>query len=266
MNCAVSKITDLHSKERLSDLLKNTDWSVTVMDSVDSTNKYLKNLAREGAPHGTVILTEGQTAGHGRFDRVFYSPRHSGIYMSLLLRPKLQAEEGLLITAAAAVAVCRAVETLTAKKAHIKWVNDILLDGKKLCGMLTEGSVSKDGYLEWAVLGIGINAYSPTEGFDQSIKDIATCVFDSKKEGNRDLLTATVINEFQKIYETLPEKDFLAEYKNRSCVLGHRVNVLKNGSTRPATALDITDNCELLVSFDDGTTELLNSGEISIKI
>lgn len=262
----MSEIIDLHSTSHLSELIKGADWSATVLDEVDSTNKYLKALAREGAPHGTVILAEGQTAGHGRFNRVFFSPDRCGVYMSLLLRPRLHAEEGLLITAAAAVAVCRAVETLTHKKPNIKWVNDILFNGKKLCGILTEGSVSENGDLEWAVLGIGINAYLPEGGFNPDIKDIATAVFDSLQEGSRDLLAATVINEFQRIYETLPRKDFLEEYKTRSCVIGRKIEVLKNGTSRPATALDITDNCELLVTFTDNTTELLNSGEISIKL
>lgn len=257
---------DIHRAERLAEELSGADWSVTVLQSVDSTNKYLKALAREGAPHKTVILSEGQTAGHGRFDRVFHSPSHCGIYMSLLLRPNLRADEGLFITAAAAVAVCRAVETLTNKAPQIKWVNDILLKGKKLCGILTEGSVGKNGLLKWAVVGIGINAYPPKEGFDPEIETIATAVFDDLIEGGRDRLAAKVLTEFDEILKSFSEREFLKEYKDRSCLLGKEITVLKNDFSLSATALDITDTCKLLVKYQNGQTDLLNSGEISIKL
>lgn len=259
------KVTDLLTKQGILENLRE-NFKVLVFDEIDSTNLYLKNLAREGAIEGTVIIADSQTLGRGRFDRRFHSPKNCGIYMSILLKPKFAPSDAVLITAAAAVAVSLAVENLSKKQTKIKWVNDVLIDNKKICGILTEGSFKNSDSFDWAVLGIGINAYTPENGFAEDIKNIAGSVFSEPISGHRNQLCAEIINNFWDIYKNMPEKTFLNHYRNRSFVLGKEILVIKNGKSAPAIALEIDDNCRLLVEYKDGTQEFLNSGEISIKL
>lgn len=256
---------DILTKEGILNNLTE-DFNVLLFDEIDSTNLYLKNLARDGADEGTVVIADSQTLGRGRFDRRFHSPKNCGIYMSILLKPTLHPQDAVLITAAAAVAVSQAVEKLSCKKTQIKWVNDVLIDNKKICGILTEGSFKNADSFDWAVLGIGINAYTPENGFEEDIKNIATAVFEEKETGLRNLLCAEIINNFWNIYKNMPQKTFLEHYRNHSCVLGKEISVIKNNVSTYAKALGIDENCRLLVEYTDGTKEFLNSGEISVKI
>ena len=172
---------------------------IEVKKTVTSTNALLKEKAALGAPEGTVLIALSQTAGRGRFTRSFFSPEDSGIYMSILIRPRISAENAALITTAAAVAVAEAAENLSGRKAGIKWVNDVLIDGKKICGILTEASLNiESGALDYAVLGIGLNAYEPKCGFPQEIKNIAGAIFRKKKDGLRSKLAAAVLENFFK--------------------------------------------------------------------
>ncbi len=256
------------NREKIKSKLNNPEkFNIIVFNSIGSTNRYLKDLAKNGERENCIVISDSQTEGHGRFNRKFHSPKGTGIYMSILLKPCLRTEASVLITAAAAVAVCEAIETLSNKTPKIKWVNDILIDSKKVCGILTEGSVNMEsGNLNWAVLGIGINAYTPESGFENDIKDIAAAVFENKKAGLRNLLTAEIINRFYAYFEALADKSFLAGYKRRLSVLGKEINVIKNGVSRSATAISLDDSCRLLVKYENDTKEYLNSGEISIKL
>ncbi len=244
----------------------NLDLNVTVLKTVDSTNKYLKQKAISGEEEGSFVIAEAQTNGRGRFDRKFHSPEGGGIYMSVLLKPELSAEDAVLITAAAAVAVSEACEALSGRKAMIKWVNDIYIDRKKVCGILTEGSIKPDGCFAWAVLGIGINAFPPKGGFESDIKDIAGAVFDKEEKDIRCRLAAEVLNRFFEYYKNLGEKTFLQKYREKSFVKGKAVRVIRNGEQINATALDIDDKCRLLVEYEDSRREYISSGEISIRL
>lgn len=242
-------------------------YNLSLLEETDSTNNYLKALARKGEKEGKVIIADRQTGGRGRFNRRFYSPQGCGIYMSILLKPDLSPENVVLITAAAAVAVSRAVIKLTGESVSIKWVNDVLKNGKKICGILTEGAIDSDtGKFAWAVLGIGINTYTPANDFESEIKNIAGAVFDTTEQGLRNRLCAQILNEFYTVYTNLQSVNFLEDYRKYSCVLGETVSVVKNERLIPAKALEIDDNCRLLVEYQDGKKEFLNSGEISIKI
>lgn len=255
------------SAEKITENIRdNTYINITVLESVDSTNKYLKEKTGYGAKEGEVVIADTQTGGRGRFTRKFYSPFGCGIYMSILLKPELPASDAVLITSAAAVAVAKAIESLCPKVAEIKWVNDVYINSKKVCGILTEGSVNPDGNFDWAVLGIGINAFEPDGGFDMEIKDIAGAVFDERQENLRNRLIAEVINNFFKYYKELGKKTFLNEYKERLFCLDKTVDVIRNSEKRKARALDIDDNCCLLVEYEDKTREYLSSGEISIRL
>lgn len=257
---------DVITPERIKENLKY-DFFIKYFDEVDSTNIIIKKEAKNGACEGLVVIADRQTAGHGRFSRKFHSPKNCGIYMTILLRPDLAPENAVLITSAAAVAVSEAIEKLNGKKTGIKWVNDILIDGKKVCGILTEGAIDiKSGKFDFAAVGIGINAYKPENDFENDIKDLACAVFEKKSENMRNRLIAEVLNNFWDYYKTLSSKSFLKGYRERLCYLGEEVNILKNGEiVDRAKCLGIDDDCRLLVEFENGEKEYLSSGEISIR-
>lgn len=240
---------------------------IEVKETVTSTNALLKEKAALGAPEGTVLIALSQTAGRGRFTRKFFSPADSGIYMSILLRPRIPAESATLITTAVAVAVAEAAEKISGRKTGIKWVNDVLIDGKKICGILTEASLNiESGELDYAIPGIGLNIYEPENGFPDEIKNIAGAILEERGSGNKSRLAAAVLESFFKYYKDISERTYLNSYRERCIVLGKQINVLSSDGTRPATALDIDENCRLRVKYSDGKEEILSSGEVSIKI
>lgn len=265
----ISEKIDILSAEKINGFLGELkNWvNITVLPTVNSTNLLLKEMATNGADEGTVIISSHQTCGRGRFTRSFHSPSDSGIYMSILLRPNINAKYATLITTATAVAVSEAIENLSGKTTGIKWVNDIFINSKKVCGILTEASFNlKTLNTDYAVVGIGINAYEPSDGFPDEIKDIAGSIFSKKMPNLRNKLTAEIIKNIFKYYNTLNEKNFIENYKKRCIVLGKKINVINNNSVTPATALDIDDECRLIVQYDNGDKAYLSSGEISIKL
>lgn len=258
--------SDLLNSNLISQKL-NINADITVLETVDSTNRYLKSVSDENTPEYTVIIAENQTAGRGRFARKFYSPENCGIYMSILLKPCFDISDSVLLTAAAAVAVSDAIEEVSGKETQIKWVNDILINSKKVCGILCEGVINpKTSKLDRVILGIGINAYRPENGFSKEIKDIATFVYDETHTNGRNRLISAVINNLEKYYSKLENRTFLEKYRNRSAVIGKRISVLRGEEIIPATALDIDNNCRLSVKYDNNMQEYLSSGEISIKL
>lgn len=246
---------------------KDFDIEPELLKTVESTNKTAKERAQSGVKEGYTVISSRQTGGHGRFGRHFYSPENCGIYMSIVLRPKISAADSVLITTAAAVAVCEAIEDTSKKSAQIKWVNDVLIDNKKVCGILTEAAFNiESGLLDYAVLGIGINAYEPKSGFADEIKNIAGAVFPMTDGGAIDRLTAAVLNNFFKYYVELKSKKFLDAYRSRCIIPESEITVISNGDKRSAHIVGVDDDFRLHVRFSDGTEEHLNSGEISIKL
>lgn len=243
--------------------------NLLVRRTVTSTNTLLKEMAAEGAPAFTVLAAEEQTAGRGRMNRSFYSPAATGLYLSILLRPSMKAEDALFITTAAAVAVARAIEKVSGKTAGIKWVNDVFVDGKKVCGILTEGSLSMEsGRLECAICGIGVNLCDPPEGFPEDIRHAAGSLFghEAPPAEVRSRLAAEILREFLAFYAAWETQPFLDEYIRRSVVVGRDVTVLGRGEPRTATVLAIDRRCRLCVRYADGTEEALSSGEISVRL
>ena len=237
---------------------------VEYYDCVDSTNRLAKECAEQGAPEGRCIISNGQTAGRGRLGRTFCSPADTGLYMSVVLRPTLAPEKVLSVTTAAAVAVCRAIERVSDRKAQIKWVNDIYCDGKKVCGILTEAGFA-DGKLNYAVLGIGINVQDPADGFPDEIKTIAASVF-GNAPADRTVLAVAVLEEFFEEYEHLAEERFVEEYRARSCLVDKNITVIKPSGNREALAIGVDGQCRLLVRYTDGEEETLSSGDVSIQM
>lgn len=266
----LSADTDILSAQGIQKYL-TSDWAqaeLCVLPEAGSTNTLMREKAEAGAPEGSVILANSQTGGKGRQGRSFYSPADTGIYMSILLRPSgLSPEQAVKITTMAAVAMCEAIEEASGKQAQIKWVNDIYVEGKKVCGILTEASVSmENNCMESLVLGVGLNVYAPAEGFPQELRQIAGAVFDSRQKDGKNLLAAGFLNRVMRLYRQREQADYAAAYRSRSMAIGKEVTVLKPSGSRKARALDVDDSCALLVEYKDGTKERLTSGEIRIRL
>ena len=245
------ELISLHAREL------GCTYDIHAVDETTSTNDDLKRLGAEGAPNGYALVAERQTAGRGMHGRGFFSPE-SGVYLSVLLRPDTLPEEMLHFTAAAGVAVCHAIERLTPHKAQIKWVNDIYIGGKKVCGILTE-SVIENALVGRAVIGIGINITEPTGGFPAEIADRACALFTGGKkapQGFAELLAAEVLAALEHQL-SLEWSETLAEYRRRSCLTGREVRLADGGK---ALVTGITEEGSLSVLREDGTQEIVTSG------
>lgn len=264
----LSSKSDVLSEEGLRRYLQNPAVTPRVYASISSTNTVLKTMAAEGAPEGLALIAGEQTAGRGRMGRSFYSPADSGLYLSLLLRPKIPAAEAVRITAAAAVAVCEAIEELSGLETQIKWVNDVLVAGKKVCGILTEAALDcESGQLNYAVVGIGINTAVPAGDFPPELRQIAGAIFGEEKPPElRCRLAASVLDRLMDCYARLEDPVVFENYRRRSLVPGKPINILAPGKEpEPALALDLAPDFGLLVRLPDGSTRKLNSGEVSVR-
>ncbi|WP_288925936.1 biotin--[acetyl-CoA-carboxylase] ligase [uncultured Trichococcus sp.] len=262
--------TDLLSEAAIVPLLSEAlkGHRVIAHKTIDSTNLEAKRIVNEDPTFEGVILSEEQTKGRGRLGRVFYSPSESGLYMSLVLRPVADLDNATLITTAAAVAVCQAIETLTGKKPQIKWVNDIFLDGRKVCGILTEGIMDMESRtIGTIILGIGLNFREPETDFPDEIQSIAGTLFDKKNAAvTRNQMVAEILNRFYLLYPDLVKRSYLDEYRKRCFVLGEQVTFPQGNETIEAKAIAIDNDGGLVVALPNGKTKILTFGEISIKI
>ena len=236
--------------------------NVREFDVLDSTNDYMKRAG--GAPDKTVAAALMQTRGKGSRGRSFHSP-DGGLYFSVLLKRGIPVSQAHLLTPAAAVAVAEGLEGVGAENVGIKWVNDIYIAGKKVCGILTETQIAPDSRsLAYAVIGIGINLYEPDGGFPDDIKNKAGAVFRKGSPALREWCLESILAALLKELDSLPGKRFLKEYRSRSVLLGREVDILGPTPER-GTAVDIDDECRLIVRTATGI-RALNSGEVSIKI
>lgn len=233
-------------------------------ETVDSTNTALKALARAGAESGTVLIARQQTGGRGRLGRSFESPPE-GLYLSMLLKTTLPAERTLTITPMAAVAVCRTVEAVCGLSPEIKWPNDVLLDGRKLCGILTELSVQ--GAEASLVLGVGVNVNTPPDSFSPALRDTVCSIFGcTGRKTDISAVARRLIAELDGLFPLwkADSRAFLAEYRRRCSTPGQDILVLQNGESRPAHAVGINEDMSLQIIGDNGT-QALRFGEISIR-
>lgn len=237
-----------------------------VFVTVDSTNNVCMKKAASGEEEGYVAIAGAQTMGRGRRGRGFFSPADTGIYMSIILKPvAYPGTQVLRLTTMAAVAVCEAIEKLSGKVAGIKWVNDVYVDRKKVCGILSEASYGlEDGKLDCVIVGIGINAYRPKGGFPHELAGRAGNIFDQHSAGKRNQLAAEVLNRLMSYYNSDSTDDHFEAYRQRSIVLGKDIEISKNDVERRAHAVDLDEDCGLVVRFEDGSEEVLKSGEVSI--
>lgn len=262
--------TDILSVEGIQKHLQPvcTNLTLTAVNQVESTNTTVREKAAAGAPEGYAVIANSQTGGKGRMGRRFFSPSNTGLYISLLLRPAgYPAQQAVQITTMAAVAASEAIESVSGEKAGIKWVNDVYLRGKKVCGILTEASFGlESGVIDYAVLGIGINVYPPQGGFPEELNDIAGTVLGSVQKDGKNRLAAALLNRFMEYYTAADPSGYVDEYRSRSLAIGREVTVLFPGRPQQAVALDVDGQCRLLVQYPDGRTEHLSSGEISIRL
>ena len=258
---------DLLSAPGIRRHLRHGEADIRVFDSVDSTNAVAKRLASEGAAHGTAVVAGSQTAGRGRLGRSFFSPAGSGLYLSVILRPALPPTEATAITCCAAVATAKAVEAVTGRAAEIKWVNDVLLDGKKVSGILTEAAMSLEtGLVDYVVAGIGVNTRPPEGGFPAELRNIAGALGAERLPELHCRLAAAIIDGLLDGCADLKSEALFAEYRRRSAVLGQEILVLAPGrEPREALALDLGRDYSLLVRYPDGSSAALSSGEVSVR-
>ena len=238
------------------------------LEEVDSTNSYLKREALAGAPHGTVAVANSQSAGRGRMTRTFQSPPGRGVYLSILLRPKVLPEALMGVTGMTAVAVCNAVERAAGVRPQIKWTNDLVLNGKKICGILTEMAVEGEtGMTQSLVIGAGVNVSHTPEDFGPEVSRMATSLAQEGFESSRSALAAAMIEEFLRLGEALDGDvgPWVDAYR-RDCVnLGKPVRLLWTGGQEEALAVDIDDRFGLLVRMPDGSEKTVRTGEVSVR-
>lgn len=245
---------------------------ITVEQCVTSTNTLLKEQASAGASEGTLLVALSQTAGRGRLGRTFHSPEGTGLYFSLLLRPTCEPEEALMLTVAIATAATETIHALTGYLPGIKWVNDLYLNNRKLAGILTEASPSPEtGGLAYAVVGIGINIEEPVGGFPTEIADIAGALYPNKKAPAelRAQLVAGILNRFYEYYDHLADREYLDYYRAHSCLIGRDIlvtNLATDTDGRPAKAIAIDEDCHLIVEYEDGRREALQSGDVRLRM
>ena len=254
------------TKENIFKRLKTSDIDLILLESVDSTNEYLKALARSSAPKDkTVVIAETQTNGKGTKNRSFISKK-GGIYLSILIKPSLSGFDATAVTPMTAVAVSDAIEHISGKTTQIKWVNDVYLSDKKVCGILCESVIDACGKMPYIIVGIGVNLFKPEGDFPTEIKPIATSIFEDENTQIKENFIATLIDLFFNYYDKIGDKTFLEKYREKNLVLGKKINILTAQTPQKATALEIDDNCCLVVELPDKSKKILSSGEVTIRL
>lgn len=236
---------------------------IIYLDTAASTNDYAKTLAAQGAPHGTAVVARRQTAGRGRMGRSFLSPE-GGLYLSVILRPRQKADKLLPLTAVLAAAACDAVEEVCHVQPGVKWINDLVLNGKKLAGVLTELKLTADGRVDYAVCGIGVNCNADSAAFSPEVRDIATSIL-AETGGKTDLqkLAEALARHIINACDTIDNAAWMAKYRRRCVTLGKRVRVL-GAEEYEATALDVDNDGALLVETEQGVRRVF-AGEVSVR-
>ena len=238
-------------------------------DCIDSTNTRARELAKAGAPSGTVLIADRQTEGRGRLGRSFHSPGGTGIYFSVILRPRSHASRLMHLTCAAAVAACEAVESACRFRPGIKWTNDLVCGKHKLGGILTELGLHPDGTVNYAIIGIGINCCQKKEDFPEEIREIAASLaMVTGRKIDRSRVAAALMEAFLSMEQTLlTEKDATMEVYRRSCItLGKDISLVRaDGSVHRGRALSVDPDGALIVEFIDGHVESVSSGEVSVR-
>ncbi|KGK87702.1 biotin--[acetyl-CoA-carboxylase] ligase [Clostridium sp. HMP27] len=261
---------DLLTFEEISPYL-NTSYigkQIVYFNSIDSTNNEAKKLASSGCSEGIVIISEEQTMGRGRLGRNWVSPKFKGIWMSIVLRPDIDPMNVAKITQVGAAAVLKAIKE-QGINAYIKWPNDIVLNNKKVCGILTEmsGEINNVNYV---VMGIGINVNIDKEDFPEEIEEIATSLkIEECKSIERKALVASILNNLEELYkEFIKNEDIKTSIdicRENSILIGKSVRIINRNDEIQAQVLDLSDDGKLIVKYQDGSIHEVISGEVSVR-
>lgn len=238
------------------------------LDTVDSTNTYVRRMAGQGAAEGLAVVSREQTAGRGRRGRSFESAAGLGLYLSVLLRPQTTPEQAADLTAWAAVAVCEGIREACGLLPRIKWTNDLVLGGKKLCGILTESVLDSQGRLDCTVLGIGINVNHRPDQLGEDIRHMATSLAaELGRPVDMEQLTQCVLRALDSLYRRFPQDraHVAARYRALCLTPGNPVRLITPAGTREGYALDVDDRFRLLVRMADGDLETVSTGEVSVR-
>ena len=243
---------------------KYKNFVIKIFKSTDSTNKQAKKLIAENTfENGTVLIADEQTEGKGRFGRKFFSPKGTGIYLSTIIKSNIKVQDISLIAVVSALAVCRSIKNLTKLNPQIKWINDVYINGKKVCGILTEAvSNFETQTADAVVVGIGINL--KTKLFPEELKEKAGYI--TTDNISRNVFVAEVLNNLFSLTENLFDKKIIEDYKKFSFVLKKEIKYLSGDTVIKATAVDINDKGNLVVEDSNGKKSVLESGEISINL
>jgi len=253
------KREDAFCEAELSKML-GASIGVRVFDEIDSTSNEAKRMAADGADIPTLIAAARQTAGRGRMGRSFYSPAQTGAYFSVLYPIRTPLWGAVSVTGAAAVATMRAIRTLTGKQTQIKWVNDLYLDGKKICGILTEAVTL--GERTHLIVGIGVNLN--TREFPDGLNATAGSLKEAQL--SRTALIAEIFRELRPFLDDPSDRSWLNDYRTHSCVLGRQIVWSRDGETKQGLAVGINQDGELEVVDDSGNASVLRTGEISVRV
>lgn len=266
---ALSQTSEIPSTLSINKALKNKDkYDITVLDTATSTNDILREYAQKGAKEGKIILSLEQTSGKGRQNRNFYSPKGDGLYFSILLRPIMPIADASMITILAASAITEVLEQNYNIDIQIKWVNDLLINGKKFAGILTEGSINmEESVFEYIILGIGINLTTPKNGYPKDIADIANSLFDIPKcdSSQKSKIVADIVEKIFYYYEDITSKHFMATYKNKQYLQGKQIDIYQNDiKTDDGIVIGVDDEGKLIV--DNGKIFKVSSGEARVRL
>lgn len=243
----------------------NNNVNIIIYDTASSSSTIAKELAIQGEKEFTTVIVKRQTNGRGRLGSSFISNSENGLYMSIILRPNLSPDRCIDITTLAAVSVLEAIEETSNTSPSIKWINDIYINEKKVCGILTEAAFdgTKTSYV---IVGIGVNITPPENGFDDTIKDIATSIYEKDApKGYKELLCAKIIDKLIYHYSKIEEKSYMSKYKEKSNILGKEVDVYRGNDIIKGIAIDINDNAALVVKTENGEICVFNSGEARVR-
>ena len=244
--------------------LQHIHW----FDTIDSTNDEARKMARNGAPHGTVLIADHQTGGHGRRGRSFHSPAGYGIYMSVVLRPRCVPTELMHLTCATAVAMCDAIESVVQIRPAIKWTNDLVWGKRKLGGILTELGFTKSGRVDYAIIGIGINCQQTQQDFPEDIAAIAGSLsMIQQRDVDNAAVAAAMIRSLQEMDAHLlsGKAQILSQYRKDCMTLGQEIVLIRGEEKRYGIAREIDPDGALVVEFQSGAVETVSSGEVSVR-
>lgn len=255
------------TEKEITDILKTKEFGRTLFtfESIDSTNTFAKTLSEQKGPHGTLIIADEQTAGRGRLQRNWISTKGKNLLFTLIFYPEFGIEKISLLPFVGSLAVTDAIETVTGLSATCKWPNDVLINGKKVCGMLLESSAG-NSHGGKVILGIGVNV-NQEEFPDELLHKASSLKNESGIEIDRVHLLASIVEELENRYDQLahfPSQRLLSDWKMKALLFGKKITVLESEFSYGATAIDVAEDGSLIIQTEDGKKKNIFAGDVSL--